>query len=165
VIHELKASYQLLLKQVLCHYILRDIVTKKNERRMQGIEEHTRDTQSAAAISPDAVGFMVSDNAAARVAKLLKEEEDPVNSKLRVAVMGGGCSGFQYTFEFDTAPVAEDDLLIEKYGARVVIDSTSLDILQGSQLDYVETLGAAAFEITNPNATSSCGCGNSFSVV
>lgn len=108
--------------------------------------------------------FALTPSAAQRVAKLLSEEADPVNTRLRVSVLGGGCSGFQYHYDFDAKPVNEDDILIEQEGAKVVVDSISLDLLKGSVLDYVETLGAAAFEIKNPNATASCGCGNSFAV-
>ena len=82
---------------------------------------------------------------------------------LRVAVLGGGCSGFQYTFNFDDART-DDDMVIAKDGAVVVIDSTSMDLLRGSQIDFVEDMVGSAFAIKNPNATSSCGCGNSFSV-
>ena len=107
--------------------------------------------------------FLVSDNAAARLSHLLKGEAE--GTRLRVAVDGGGCSGFQYRFDFDHNPLAEDDIIIDRgEGVQVVIDQVSLDYLKGFQLDYVETLGAAAFEINNPNATASCGCGNSFSV-
>lgn len=108
--------------------------------------------------------FSLTPPAAQRVAKLLSEESDPVNTRLRVSVLGGGCSGFQYHYDFDAKPINEDDILIEQEGAIVVVDSTSLELLKGSVLDYVETLGAAAFEIKNPNATASCGCGNSFAV-
>lgn len=104
----------------------------------------------------------ISDNAARRVAHLLNTE--PEGAKLRVSVLGGGCSGFQYHFEFDTTPEGSDDRLFEKDGARIVIDETSLDILKDSMIDYVETLGSAAFEIKNPHATASCGCGNSFAM-
>lgn len=107
--------------------------------------------------------FSVSDNAALRLSHLLKDETE--GTRLRVAVDGGGCSGFQYRFDFDHNPLGEDDIVIDRgEGVQVVIDQMSLDYLKGSQLDYVETLGAAAFEINNPNATASCGCGNSFSV-
>lgn len=104
----------------------------------------------------------ISDSAAARIAHLLATE--PAGSKLRVAVMGGGCSGFQYTFDFDSKPVSAEDRLFSKNGADIVIDEPSLNLLNGSMVDYVETLGASAFEIKNPNATASCGCGNSFAV-
>lgn len=106
--------------------------------------------------------FSISDNAAKRIAYLLTTE--PEGSRLRVSVLGGGCSGFQYHFEFDTDTPAEDDQLFEKDGAKVVVDETSLELLANAQIDYVETLGAAAFEINNPQATASCGCGNSFAI-
>tara|TARA_B100001179_G_C18490172_1_gene359561 strand:- start:479 stop:808 length:330 start_codon:yes stop_codon:yes gene_type:complete len=104
----------------------------------------------------------ISEAAAKRIAYLLSTE--PNGSKLRVSVLGGGCSGFQYHFEFDTKDLAGDDQLFEKDGATVVVDEISLNMLNGSVVDYVETLGAAAFEIKNPQATASCGCGNSFAV-
>lgn len=110
----------------------------------------------------DTANLDISDSAAKRIAYLLSTE--PAGSRLRVSVLGGGCSGFQYHFEFDAAEVSPSDHLYEKAGAAVVVDETSLEMLGGSMLDYVETLGAAAFEIKNPQAKSSCGCGNSFSV-
>jgi len=82
---------------------------------------------------------------------------------LRVAVNGGGCSGFSYGFDLEDAP-AEDDLVLERDGARVVIDPVSLDFLKGSKIDFREELIGASFKIDNPNAKSSCGCGVSFSV-
>lgn len=106
--------------------------------------------------------FSLTNSAATRIAKILVGE--PEGTKLRVAVGGGGCSGFQYKVDFDCNPVTEDDLVIEHNGSAVIIDSTSLEMLKGSELDYVETLGSAGFEIRNPNATAKCGCGNSFSV-
>jgi iron-sulfur cluster insertion protein len=105
--------------------------------------------------------FSVTDNAAKRIAFLASREAKPV--MMRVAVLGGGCSGFQYDFSFD-AQRNEDDLLIERNGATVVVDSTSLELLKGSELDYVEEMVGSSFQVRNPNATSSCGCGNSFSV-
>jgi iron-sulfur cluster insertion protein len=107
--------------------------------------------------------FDLSESAQRRIAKLLTDE--PEGTVLRISVMGGGCSGFQYKYDFETTPTTEDDFLITSGGARVAVDSTSLEFLAGSILDYVETLGGSAFEIKNPNTTSSCGCGNSFSVV
>ena len=83
--------------------------------------------------------------------------------RLRVAVLGGGCSGFQYTFELDEA-VADDDIVIEKDGIGVVIDSVSQPFLEGAVIDYKDELIGAHFAIDNPNATSSCGCGTSFSM-
>ena len=106
--------------------------------------------------------FAVTENAAKRVAQLITQEEDK-NVRMRVAVLGGGCSGFQYKFDFDAAK-NEDDLIFEQDGVEVIIDETSLELVKGSVLDYAETLGSAAFVVKNPNATANCGCGNSFSV-
>jgi iron-sulfur cluster insertion protein len=105
--------------------------------------------------------FSVTESAAKRIAFLASREAKPV--MMRVAVLGGGCSGFQYNFSFEEQSNA-DDLLIERSGARVVVDSTSLELLKGSELDYVEEMVGSSFQVKNPNATSSCGCGNSFSV-
>src|SRR3981189_3014843 len=105
--------------------------------------------------------FAVTDSAAKRIAFLASKEAKPV--MMRVAVLGGGCSGFQYNFSFEDQR-NEDDLVIERDGAAVLVDSTSLELLKGSQLDYVEEMVGASFQVNNPNATSSCGCGNSFSV-
>jgi iron-sulfur cluster insertion protein len=105
--------------------------------------------------------FSVSESAAKRIAFLASKEAKPV--MMRVAVLGGGCSGFQYNFSFEEQS-NDDDLLIERNGARVVVDATSLELLKGSELDYVEEMVGSAFQVKNPNATSSCGCGNSFSV-
>jgi len=82
---------------------------------------------------------------------------------LRVAVDGGGCSGFQYSFDFADAP-NEDDMIIERDGARILIDEISQEFLKDSEIDYVNELIGAAFKIHNPNAKSSCGCGTSFSL-
>jgi iron-sulfur cluster insertion protein len=105
--------------------------------------------------------FSVSESAARRIAFLAARESKPV--MMRVAVLGGGCSGFQYNFSFEEQK-NEDDLLIERNGAAVVVDATSLELLKGSELDFVEEMVGSAFQVKNPNATSSCGCGNSFSV-
>lgn len=110
----------------------------------------------------DILPVTVTDSAAKRIATLMSRETNPALF-LRVAVLGGGCSGFQYSFNFDDTR-ADDDLVIAKDGAVVVIDSTSLDLLRGSQIDFVEDMVGSAFAIKNPNASSSCGCGNSFSV-
>jgi iron-sulfur cluster assembly accessory protein len=103
----------------------------------------------------------VSARAAKRIAEILKEEAQ--SSMLRVAVTGGGCSGFQYNFALDDVK-AEDDLVLERDGAVVLIDSLSLDFLRGAEIDFVDDLIGASFKIKNPNAQSSCGCGTSFSV-
>jgi iron-sulfur cluster assembly accessory protein len=106
--------------------------------------------------------FSISETASARIAHLLVGE--PVGTRLRVAVDGGGCSGFQYKFDFVQETPAADDKLFGTNAAPVIVDDISLGFINGAMLDYVETLGASAFEIRNPNAKSSCGCGNSFSV-
>lgn len=103
----------------------------------------------------------VSARAAKRISEILKAETTPV--MLRLAVTGGGCSGFQYNFTLDDTRL-EDDLVIERDGATVLVDSTSLEFLKGAELDYADDLIGAAFKVVNPNATSSCGCGTSFSV-
>jgi iron-sulfur cluster assembly accessory protein len=103
----------------------------------------------------------VSARAARRIAEILKAESQP--AMLRVAVTGGGCSGFQYNFALDEVK-AEDDLVLERDGAVVLIDSMSLDFLRGAEIDFVDDLIGASFKINNPNAQSSCGCGTSFSV-
>jgi iron-sulfur cluster insertion protein len=104
----------------------------------------------------------VSDSAAKRIASLIAQEGDP-RLMLRLSVSGGGCSGFQYGFTFDNS-VQVDDHLFERDGVKVVVDETSLDLLAGAQIDFVEDLVGASFQVKNPNAKSSCGCGSSFSV-
>ncbi len=106
------------------------------------------------------VGFTES---AAKKVKALVEEENNPNLKLRVSVDGGGCSGFQYAFVFDEN-VSTDDTVVEKNGATVIVDVTSMQYLNGSEVDYLEGLEGARFVVNNPNATSTCGCGSSFSV-
>ena len=105
--------------------------------------------------------FTMTARAARRIAEILSAEGG--EAMLRVAVTGGGCSGFQYSFALDDAR-ADDDLAIERDGVVVLIDAMSLDFLKGAELDFVDDLIGAAFKINNPNATSSCGCGTSFSV-
>ena len=107
------------------------------------------------------MSFQVTDRALDRVAEILAAEGRP--ACLRVAVLAGGCSGFQYTFDLDEA-THPDDLVIERGPARVVVDPTSLDLLAGAQLHYADELMGSYFKIQNPNATSSCGCGTSFSI-
>lgn len=105
----------------------------------------------------------ITDSAAKRIHQLLADEK-LANGAFRVAVEGGGCSGFQYKFDIDPNPAGAHDVLITKDGATVVVDDISLQLLGGSQIDFVESLAGSAFEIKNPNATSSCGCGTSFSI-
>lgn len=104
----------------------------------------------------------ISESAAARLNELISAEGDP-NLMLRVTVSGGGCSGFQYGFDFDTK-TKDEDLIFERDGVKVITDETSMDLLAGSELDYVDELVGAYFRVHNPNATSSCGCGTSFAV-
>src|SRR3546814_10899088 len=96
--------------------------------------------------------------AAARVAKIAARQSAP--AILRLSVEGGGCAGFSYKFGLATAPEA-DDLVTETDGVKLVIDPTSLDLLDGSEVDFSESLGGAAFQVRNPNAASGCGCGRS----
>lgn len=103
-----------------------------------------------------------SDAAAQRVGALIAEEENP-NLKLRVYITGGGCSGFQYGFTFDEN-VNEGDTMIENSGVTLVVDPMSLQYLVGGQVDYTEGLEGSRFFVNNPNATTTCGCGASFSV-
>ena len=104
----------------------------------------------------------ITDSCAKRI-KELREMEGNDGLMLRVAVSGGGCSGFQYGFSLDDA-IAEDDLTFEHGGVTVVVDETSLGLLEGSEVDYKTELGGSFFQIANPNATASCGCGSSFSI-
>jgi iron-sulfur cluster insertion protein len=113
-------------------------------------------------MSTHSPNFGLTDRAALRISELLGSQ--PTAAALRVAVLAGGCSGFQYKFDLDEAPPAEDDFVIEHAGARVLVDPSSLDLLGGAQLDYTDALMGAHFAIKNPNATSSCGCGTSFSI-
>ena len=105
----------------------------------------------------------LSASAAKRIATLAQQEQGAAGMMLRVTVSGGGCSGFQYGFTFDDAK-GDDDRVFERDGIRVVVDDTSLELLNGSEIDFVEDLVGASFQIKNPNAKTSCGCGNSFSV-
>ena len=104
----------------------------------------------------------VTESAVAKVQNL-KKEEDNEALKLRVYVTGGGCSGFQYGFSFDDNKT-NDDLIFEKDGVRVVTDNVSMDLLVGSEVDFVDDLMGQYFQMVNPNASSSCGCGTSFAV-
>ena len=105
--------------------------------------------------------ILFTDSAAAKVADLIAEEGNN-DLKLRVFVQGGGCSGFQYGFTFDE-DVNEDDTTLDKGGVKLLIDSMSLQYLMGAEIDYKDDLEGAQFVIKNPNATTTCGCGSSFS--
>jgi iron-sulfur cluster insertion protein len=112
---------------------------------------------------PDgADAIRISDAVVAKVAEMLAEEGDD-NLQLRIFVTGGGCSGFQYGFAFDDE-VKEDDVRIERDAIKVVVDAMSLQYLMGAEIDYEDKLEGARFVIRNPNASSTCGCGSSFSV-
>ena len=119
------------------------------------------DQPSTLPAAPPADAFAVTERAARRILKVLAGE--PAGSKMRISVNGGGCSGLSYDFGFDTA-VQPDDLVIEKDGAVVLVDSVSLPFLMGSTLDFVDDLMGQSFRVTNPNAKASCGCGTSFSI-
>lgn len=107
------------------------------------------------------VAVRVSERAAQRIGEILKSE--PPGAMLRVSVEGGGCSGFQYKFDVDR-DIADDDLVIDRNGAVVLIDAVSLRYMNGAEIDFVDDLIGASFKVANPNATASCGCGTSFSV-
>ncbi|MGF1632097.1 MAG: iron-sulfur cluster insertion protein ErpA [Kiloniellaceae bacterium] len=110
----------------------------------------------------DTLDFSLTARAAKRVAWLI-EQDGQAGLMLRVSVSGGGCSGFQYGFSFDDT-VNPDDRTFLRDGVTAVVDETSLELLAGAQVDFVEDLGGSSFQIKNPNATSSCGCGSSFAV-
>lgn len=104
----------------------------------------------------------LSERAAARVATLIEQQGNP-ELKLRLSVSGGGCSGFQYGFDFDENQ-KPDDIVVVRDGVTMLVDSMSLLYLTGSEVDFVEDLVGASFQVVNPNASSSCGCGSSFAV-
>lgn len=109
----------------------------------------------------DIADIALSPSAAARVAAIAARQNKP--AILRLSVDGGGCAGFQYRFGLADAPEA-DDTAVSTDGVTLVVDSVSLDLVRGSMVDFVESLGGAAFQVTNPNAASGCGCGTSFSI-
>ena len=104
----------------------------------------------------------ITELAVAKIADILAEENNP-RAKLRTFVQGGGCSGFSYGFTLDEEQ-NEDDFVIEKLGVTIVVDSMSMQYLQGASIDYTEEIMGSQFIIVNPNAQSTCGCGSSFSV-
>ena len=105
----------------------------------------------------------ISENAARRIRAIAAAEGD-ASLMLRVAVSGGGCSGFQYNFKLDSA-IGPEDRVFEQGGVKVVVDETSLDLVKGAEIDFVEDLVGSYFKMANPNAVSTCGCGTSFSPV
>ena len=104
---------------------------------------------------------VLTERAARRIGEILKDE--PAGAMLRVSVEGGGCSGFQYKFDFDHAR-CDDDLVLSRDGATVLIDPVSLNYMAGSEIDFVDDLIGSSFKVNNPQATASCGCGTSFAL-
>ncbi|UYH51543.1 iron-sulfur cluster assembly accessory protein [Candidatus Kirkpatrickella diaphorinae] len=113
--------------------------------------------------APESPAFSVSEDAARRIGEILTEQSAPSGTSLRVAVDAGGCNGFQYRFKLDDTR-HEDDIVIEQGGVSVIVDETSMSLLAGARLEWVDKLMGAHFAVSNPNAASSCGCGSSFSL-
>jgi len=107
--------------------------------------------------------FSISERAATRITEIIAQQSNPEGLALRVAVLAGGCNGFQYQFKLDHDHTA-DDVTITNGQARVYVDTASLDLLEGAQLDFADRLMGAHFTVINPNAASACGCGTSFSL-
>jgi iron-sulfur cluster insertion protein len=105
----------------------------------------------------------LTENAIRKISSLIEEENSTAPVMFRIMISGGGCSGFQYGFSLDHES-NEDDSIFEENGVKVVVDEASLPLVEGAQIDYVEELIGASFVVKNPNASTSCGCGNSFSV-
>ena len=105
----------------------------------------------------------LTENATRKILSLIKEENSATLLMFRIMISGGGCSGFQYGFSLDHQS-NEDDHIFEENGVKVVVDEASLPLVEGAQIDYIEELIGASFVVKNPNASSSCGCGNSFSI-
>lgn len=107
-------------------------------------------------------GVVLTDRAARRISRILSKQEP--GTALRIAVSGGGCSGFQYEYNLVREDPTEDDLVLERDGARVLIDSLSVEFMGGAEIDFTDDLIGQSFQIRNPNAVASCGCGTSFAV-
>ena len=105
---------------------------------------------------------VLTERAARRIARIVAK--DPSKAALRVSVEGGGCSGFSYKFDLTADAPAADDLVVSRDGATVLVDAVSLPFMAGSEIDFVDDLMGQSFQVRNPNATASCGCGTSFSV-
>lgn len=116
---------------------------------------------SADTLEAPAAPFALTASAARRILKITADE--PAGTALKITVMGGGCQGFSYGFDLTTER-SPDDLTIERDGATVLVDSAAIDLIAGSELDFVDNLIGQSFQIKNPNASSTCGCGTSFSV-
>src|SRR6187431_2262072 len=115
----------------------------------------------SASVMTESAALLFTDAAASKVGELIREEANP-NLKLRVFVQGGGCSGFQYGFTFDEN-VEDGDTQVENQGVTLLVDPMSIQYLSGAEIDYREDLDGAQFVIRNPNASTTCGCGSSFS--
>lgn len=126
------------------------------------MSETAAQSLSSAAPAAAAGPLALTASAARRIRKIAEAEGNPVLG-LRISVSGGGCSGFQYSFTLDETETA-DDVVIARDGARVLIDTISLEYIRGAEIDFVEDLSGAGFQIRNPLASSSCGCGNSFAI-
>ena len=124
-------------------------------------EQNNLSTDTAEIATQNAGVFGLSVSAADRITQLL--EVEPAGSFFRVAVLGGGCSGFQYDFSIDQSR-SDNDIVFHAHGVEVVVDDMSLELIDHAELDYVQDLMGSYFAVTNPNATASCGCGTSFSV-
>lgn len=122
----------------------------------------TADPLADTSLAETTPGLVLTAQAARRIARIVAAEANP-NLQLRLAVSGGGCSGFSYGFSLDDETTG-DDVVIERDGAILLVDAVSLDLLRGSEVDFVEDLTQAGFQVRNPNAVSSCGCGTSFSM-
>jgi iron-sulfur cluster assembly accessory protein len=121
----------------------------------------TSDANAGPLMSGLTDNIILTDRAARRIGEILATE--PTGSMLRISVNGGGCSGFQYGFDVDQAR-QDDDIVVERNGATVLVDETSMGFLKGSIVDFVDDLMGQSFKIENPQATASCGCGTSFSI-
>ena len=125
---------------------------------MAQASEHTENMTAAPAAAP----VELSDNAAKRVATILSKETEM--TALRISVEGGGCSGFSYKYDLTDQAASDDDLVLEKLGATVLIDTLSVVYMENSVIDFVDDLMGQSFQIKNPNAVASCGCGTSFAI-
>ncbi len=117
-------------------------------------------TMTASSLAPG--GVTMTDRAARRIGRILSKE--PAGTVLRIAVAGGGCSGFQYEYKLVQEQPTADDTVLERDNAKVLIDSLSLEFMGGAEIDFSDDLIGQSFQIKNPNAVASCGCGTSFSV-
>jgi iron-sulfur cluster insertion protein len=121
---------------------------------------HASTSESTPGSGSAPVPVSISASAARRLAKILNGDD---GAALRISVKGGGCSGFQYSFDIEKAR-AEDDLVVERDGATILVDPVSLEYMKGSEVDFVDDLMGQSFKVKNPNAVASCGCGVSFTV-